>query len=447
MTRSDKPGFGPATAAFVVVSSMVGTGVLTTSGYAVLGVKSNALVLVLWVVGGLIALAGALTLAELSAMLPKSGGEYVILHEAYGPSAAFLAGWVSLLLGFGAPIAATASAAAAYGLAAWGIHDRLAIAALASGAIVVFAAVNAAGNAQASRVQGGITTAKIALLVAFVAAGLAAAGRSRFASIDDWPLGQDGVAPFGAALAALVYVSYAYTGWNAASYLAGEVRDPGRSLPMAILGGTLLVVTLYLGLNLVYALALPVRQVVEIARTSGRDAVEPIAELASKELFGRAWSGRISVAIGVMLLGSLSALMLTGPRVAVAMAEAGHFPNAAARRSRRSGSPLGATIGLSVVSLALLWSGSFEFLVVFSGVGLAGFSLATVAAVFVLRIRQPDRPRPFRVPGYPIIPAFYLLATSALIIASTIEQPLPSLIAALAVLAGLPLAKLLARKE
>ena len=294
MTEPEKPGFGPATAAFVVVSSMVGTGVLTTSGYAVLGVESNALVLVLWGVGGLIALAGALTLAELSAMLPKSGGEYVILHEAYGPAAAFLAGWVSLLLGFAAPIAATASAAAAYGLAAWGIHDRVAITALASVAIVVFAAVNAAGNAHASRVQGGITILKVAMMAAFIAAGIAAAGPSRFDALQDWSRWHQAGAPSGRAWRPWSICAYAYTGWNAASYLAGEIRDPGRSLPLAILGGTTLVVLLYLGMNLVYALALPVDAVLEIARVSGRDAVEPIAELAAAELFGASWSGRIS---------------------------------------------------------------------------------------------------------------------------------------------------------
>jgi APA family basic amino acid/polyamine antiporter len=447
MIDSERPGFGPATAAFVVVSSMVGTGVLTTSGYAVLGVKSNAIVLALWVVGGLIALAGALTLAELSAMLPKSGGEYVILREAYGPPAAFLAGWVSLLLGFAAPIAATASAAAAYGLAAWGIQDRPTINLLASAAIVVFAAVNVAGNAHASRVQGGITIIKIVMMVAFVVAGLAAAGTSRFAAIDDWPRPADGLAPLGGALAALVYVSYAYTGWNAASYLAGEIRDPGRSLPRAILGGTVVVVLLYIGMNLVYALALPVNSVLEIARLHGRDAVAPIAELAAAELFAAAWRGRISAATAVMLLGALSALILTGPRVAVAMAESGQIPQVIGRYSRRSGAPVVATAGLAAASLVLLWSGSFEFLVVFSGVGLAGFSLATVAAVFVLRIRLPNRARPFRVPGFPFVPAFYLVATTALVVASTIEQPLPSIIAALVILAGWPLGWLNARQR
>jgi APA family basic amino acid/polyamine antiporter len=446
MIEPERPGFGTATAAFVVVSSMVGTGVLTTSGYAVLGVRSNAIVLALWVVGGLIALTGALTLAELSAMLPKSGGEYVILREAYGSSPAFLAGWVSLLLGFAAPIAATASAASTYALAAWGIQDRPTINVLASAAIVVFAAINLAGNAHASWVQGGITIVKIVMMAAFVVAGLAAAGTSRLAAIADWPRPADGLVSFGGALAALVYVSYAYTGWNAASYLAGEIRNPGRSLPRAILGGTALVVGLYIGMNLVYALALPVDRVQEIARLHGRDAVAPVAELAAAELFSASWRGRISLATAVMLLGALSALILTGPRVAVAMAENGQFPRVVARCSRRSGAPVVATLGLAAAALILLWSGSFEFLIVFSGVGLAGFSLATVAAVFVLRIRLPGRERPFRVPGYPFVPAFYLVATTALVVASTLEQPLPSLVAGLAILAGLPLAWLADRQ-
>jgi len=436
--RGDE-GFGLGTATFVIVSSMIGVGVLTTSGHTVLKLGSNQLMLALWAVGGAVALCGALSLAEISASLPRSGGEYAIFREAYGPLPAFLAGWVSFQFGFSAPIAAAASAASGYLLAPIALDpgaERLARPALATLAILAFAAIHCSGHARSVRLQGTATLLELGFLVAFVLAGLIA-GRSNWANLDDRP-------PMGGRSAvdllfALIYVSYGYTGWNAASYLAGEVGDAPRRLPRAILLGTALVTLLYLALNAVYALALPARLIRDLAAAGGTGAVEPIAQLAAARLFGPRWADRLSIGVGLILLSTLSAYLLTGPRVTLAMARAGHFPAIAGRISPRTGTPVVATALQAGWALVLLWSGSFEAIVLYAGVGLSLTSIFSVAAVYVLRRRQPGLARPFRVPGYPWVPAVYLGATAALTVAVLAEEPFVATCSFLSILAGWPI--------
>jgi len=441
-------GFGLATATFVIVSSMIGVGVLTTSGHTVLKLGSNQLMLAAWAVGGVVALCGALSLAEVSASLPESGGEYVIYREAYGALPAFLAGWVSFQFGFSAPIAAAASAASGYLLGPMALGppaERLARPALGTLAIVAFAAAHASGRGRSVRLQGVVMGLELGFLLALVAAGLVA-GRSGWGNLDDRPsvLGPRLGGDF---LFALVYVSYGYTGWNAASYLAGEIGDAPRRLPLAILLGTSLVTLLYLGLNVVYALALPAGAIQELARAGGRDAIDPVAQLAAARLFGPRWADRLSVGVGLILLSTLSAYLLTGPRVTFAMARAGHFPAVAGRLSERAGTPVVATALQAGWALVLLWSGSFETIVLYAGVGLSLTSMGSVAAVYVLRATRPDLPRPFRVPGYPWIPAAYLAANIALIAAVATQEPRIAALSLLSVAAGVPVHALTTRRR
>ena len=212
---------------------MIGVGVLTTSGYTVVFVGSNQLMLLLWVLGGLVAVCGALAVAELSAALPRSGGDYVFLYEAYGPLAAFLSGWVSFLIGFGGPIAVAASAAASYLVAPWALEARISgplEGGIATIAILIFAAVHISGGGRTVRVQGGVTVLKLLILGGLAAAGIApgsAAGGAGPRAIDRRRAADLVVAM----TASLVYISYAYTGWNAASYLAGEIERPTKDQP------------------------------------------------------------------------------------------------------------------------------------------------------------------------------------------------------------------------
>jgi len=432
-------------AIFVVVSSMIGVGVLTTSGFTVASVGSNELMLFLWIIGGIVALCGALCVAELAAALPSSGGDYIYLYEAYGPLAAFLTGWVSFLIGFAAPIAASAFASASYLLAPLGLPPttaRLAHQELASVAILSFALIHTSKASHATRAHVSVTLLKLGILCTFLVAGLHA-GWGHWENLADRP--SVNLSTASAMLFSLVYISYAYTGWNAASYIAGEIAEPGRRLPQAILIGTSLVVALYLGLNTVYSLALPAREIQRIAKEQGFDAVAPIAELAAKRLFGSTITATLSVAFGLTLLASLSAYILTGPRVAVAMARAGHFPAIAARLSLRTGAPAVATALQVAWALTLLWLGTFEKILIYASVGLALFSMLSVSTVIVLRRTRPDLHRPFRVPGYPVVPAIFLISTALLTTAVFLERPLPSLYSLLTILAGVPVYYLVRR--
>ncbi len=434
--------FGLPTATFIVIAGMVGAGVLTTSGFTVLEVGSNQWMLLLWIVGGVTAMCGALTLAELSAAIPRTGGDYVYLYEAYGPLPAFLSGWVSFLIGFGVPSAASAYAFSKYILAPFrGLVSAplLAERSLATVAILIFAAIHVSGRRQTAAVQGWITVLKLCALIAFACAGLSI-GWPKFANLADrTPLTGDLLI---ALLSSMIYITYAYTGWNSASYLAGEIREPQRRLPQAIILGTCGVMLLYVALNVVYSLALSagdVRAIVDDpSNHDGRGAIAPIAEIAARRLFGAGWSLPLSIIIGLMLLSTLSAYVLIGPRVVYAMAQAGQFPLIAGRLTRRAATPAVATALQVGVALALLWTGSFESLLVYAGVGLSIFSILAMSSIYVLRWKRPDLPRPFRTPGYPVTPAVYIVSTALVTAATFLKYPKPATIALLSILAGVP---------
>ena len=401
-------GFSPRTAAFLVVSSTVGAGILGTAGYVVNDAGGHAGAILVWAVGGLIAACGALSLAEVSASLPRSGGEFVILSEAYGPLVGFLGGWVSLVFGFIAPIAATGSLAADYLL---GPAGAVAQNAAATVAIAGFALAHAAGRSRTERVQGIATSATIVVLSLFIVAGIWAG----------WPRGGQVARPPSGHLTAvglfvgLVRVSYAYTGWNGVSYVAGEIANPQRVLPRAILTGTAIVIALYLGIVVVIGLAVPASELNLLAKTD-HEALERVGDLAANRLFGPRGAAFIAVSMGLVLLASLSAMILTGPRVAFAMARQGRLPAVFGRVIGRGDSPAAATAAIALFAVVLLWSGGFEAIAFAAGVGLALNSLLTVAAVFVLRWRHPDWPRPFRTPGYPVVPLVFLTLTAAALV-------------------------------
>jgi APA family basic amino acid/polyamine antiporter len=434
--------FGLPTAIFIIVASIVGAGVLTTSGYTVYNVGSNQLMLLLWVIGGVIAACGALALCELTAALPRTGGDYVFLHEAYGPLVAFLSGWVSLLIGFAAPAATAAFGAAKYLVAPLALPGNSAETIqrlIATALVVAFTVIHVSGRRRTARVQGWITTLKLVLLGVLVVVGLAI-GWPHAANLADrppltWPLAVS-------MTFSLIYIGYAYTGWNAASYLAGEFVEPQRQLPRAILLGTGGVVVLYLGLNVVYALALSAGDVKAIvdapSNRMGQDAVAPIAEIAARRLVGPGWSAPLSVAIGLMLLSSLSAYILTGPRVIYAMAAAGQFPAFAGRLTARAQTPAVASWLQTTLALALLWASRLKSLLEYAGIGLSIFSMLAVSAVYVLRWKRPDLHRPFRTPGYPVTPAVFLAGTGLLTLAAFWMRPAVSAWALASILAGVP---------
>jgi APA family basic amino acid/polyamine antiporter len=434
--------FGMPTAIFIVVAGMVGAGILTTSGYTVASIRSNQWMLILWAAGGITAVCAALTLAELTAALPKTGGDYVYLHEAYGPLPAFLSGWVSFLIGFAGPCAAAAFAFAQNIVASIEgggpmviLWERI----LATVAIVIFALIHVSGRRETARAQAWVTLLKLCVLTAFACAGVSIGWPNRANLADLTPVDQKLLANL---MSSMVYVYYAYTGWNSASFLAGEVRHPQRTLPPAILIGTAGVTVLYLALNVVYALAISaadVRAMVDDPSNHiGEEAVAPIALIAAGRLFGTRWSAGFSIVIGLMLLSTMSAYLLIGPRVIFAMARAGQLPKVVSRLTRHSGTPAIATILQVGVALVLLWTGTSQSIIIYASVGLSIFSMLAMSSIYVLRWKRPDLPRPFRTPGYPVTPAVYLITTAVLTVAVFLKQPRISSYALVSIGAGVP---------
>jgi len=424
-------GFGLSTATYVVIASMVGTGILVSPGYMMVTLKNYPVIFGLWALGGLLALCGALCVAELAAALPRAGGEYVYLREAYGPMPAFLSGWTSFFLGFSAPLAVAGYIAALYLLSPFGLADdkaSLVVKITAAAIIIVITLPNLVGHRQSAWTQNLTTLLKLGLFVALVVLAFLF-GEGRMGHISQ---GQSiGQTQLGTAATQLFYVMFAYSGWNAASYLAGEVKNPGRILPRSLLLGAGLVVMLYLALNLVFAYAVPLADV-------GFDNAEQVPQLAIQNLFGLKASSIFSVLLGLAFLATVSAFIITGPRIYYAMAKDGLFPSVAAYVSQKGRVPIYAMIAQSVCAIVILFLTDFQNLYKYAAVGLSVFAMLFIAAVYVLRWRQPDMERPFRVPGYPVVPAIFMVMILFMTVFAFIQWLKPSIYSLGSILVGIP---------
>jgi APA family basic amino acid/polyamine antiporter len=421
---------GLAHATALVVASMVGTGVFTSAGLMLAEVGSPAIVLALWAVAGVLALGGAAVYAELGAMMPRAGGEYVYLSRAFGPGIGFLSGWVALVVGFAAPVAAGALAFGGYLHAiAPAVPVKPAALALVVAATVLHARDVRGGGAA----QTAITAVVVAVIVAFIVGALAgvplgAPGRLIWARLAAGDLPRPAGSRAGGIAVALVYVSYSYFGWNGAAYVAGELREPGRTLPRALVGGAALVTALYLALNAVFLAAAPA------SALAGR--VE-VADVAARALFGARGAAALSALVALALAGSVSALVMTGPRVVQAMAEDGLFFRALARTNAR-GAPAAAIALQGALSVVGVVTAGFEPLLVYAGSTLTLSAAATVAGAFVLRRREPHAPRPHRALAWPASGLAYLALTAFMLVLAARERPVETLagVATLAVGGG-----------
>ena len=412
---------GPWTAALLVVASMVGTGVFTTGGLLVRDLGSPVAVLVAWAVGGVAALSGALAYAELVAALPDNGGEYQLLARIYHPFVGFLAGWVTFVVGFAAPVAASALAFSAYlDAVAPGVPRVPAGLAL----VAVTGVVHAVRVSHGSGFQNVFTAAKIALIVGFVVLGLFAGDPALIVEGATRPVGR---AIFSSSFAVgLVYVSFAYSGWNAAAYVAGEMREPARNVPRALLLGALAVTALYVSLNYVFFVAAPV------SRLSG---VVEVASVASEGLLGDIGSRVASGIIALGLVSTVGAMTMTGPRVYEAMGRT--YPSLRWLTVRRArGGPVVAIALQSGLAALMMLTASFDALLTYTGFVLTLGSAATVAGVFVLRFREPTLARPYRALGHPVTTLVYLALASWMVIASILERPAVALAGAATVALG-----------
>ena len=420
---------GATAATAVVVSSMIGTGVFTTGGLLLRDLGSAAAVLWAWAVGGVLALCGALAYAELGAALPRNGGEYQLLGRIYHPALGFAAGVVSLVVGFSAPLAASALAFGHY-LAA--LVPGLPPAWTGAAIVVLLAAPHALDVRLGGRVQTAATTLEVALVLAFGVAGALLGDPSRL-SVPAPPGPAAGGT--GAFAVALVYVSFAYAGWNGAVYLAGEVRDPSRALPRALLAGTALVCGLYLLVNAVFLAAAPAEEL---------SGVVEVGHVAAVRLLGPGAGRALSALVALALAASLSALLMAGPRVYEAMGRDHPALGFLARRTR-AGGPAVAVALQAGMALAMIATASFGALLVYVGFTLSVLSGLAVAGVVVLRLREPDLPRPYRAFGYPLTPALFVVLSAWMVARALAERP-GSTWAGLATLgAGLVLHRVLGR--
>jgi APA family basic amino acid/polyamine antiporter len=384
---------GLVTATLVVVASMVGTGVFTTTGFLVRDIRSLPAVLVAWLVGGVFALCGALSYAELVAALPRNGGEYQLLGRVFHPAAGFVAGWISLVVGFSAPIAASALACGSYAQA---VVPQLEATLVALLLVVGFSVLHAVHVTLGGGVQNVFAAAKVLLITVFIVAGLMVRFPGHLVADGAPPLLGSMLTP--AFAVGLIFISFSYSGWNGAAYLAGEVRDPARTLPMALIGGTALVTLLYLGLNAVFLAAAPAAEL---------EGVVEVGHVAALRIFGADTGALFSAGIALLLVSSVSAMIMAGPRVYQAMGEDHPRLRLLASRTRHGG-PAAAVALQGMVAVAMVLSSTFEALLTYIGFTLSLSAGLTVAGVLVLRRREPDLDRPYRTWGYPVTPLAFV---------------------------------------
>ncbi|HEX6940919.1 MAG TPA: amino acid permease [Longimicrobiales bacterium] len=412
-------------AAAVLVGSTIGSGIFRVPSTVAGDVGAVGALALLWVAGALVALFGALTLAELAALFPRTGGIYVFLREAYGPVPAFLFGWTELLVIRPSALGAIAMIFAEYVGEFVALTDgqtRL----IAAGAIAALAAANYRSVTWGAAVQNASTAAKVMALVALAGAALV---------FGDGGAGALGSAPSFAPLSwggfgvALIAVMWAYDGWADLTFMAGEVKDPGRTMPRALLGGTLAVVAVYLVVNAAYLYVLPVGEMA---------ASELVAADAARRIFGAVGASLVAALVMLSTFGALNGSMMTGPRIFFAMADDELFFEPVAKVHPRYQTPhvaigLAALLGIGYVSIR-----TFEQLADAFILGIWPFYALAVGAVFLMRRRRPDAERPYRTLGYPVVPAVFLLASIAMLVNSVIEQPVDTGISFGIIVAGIP---------
>jgi len=427
----------------LISGDMIGTGIFIGTGVIAEQVPSPGGVLLVWIFGGLLALAGALSCAELSASLPYAGGDYNYIREAYGKLMGFLSGWSSFLVTFSGAIAFLAvilseymsfffpvlgsknvlfSAAIPY------VSINVTIGTLFSILVVLLiSALHCIGVRQGTVTQNILTVIKIGSLVGIILLGIfiGKGDTAHFSPLFEW----DKIAKSSVFASAFIPAIFAYSGWNAVIYIAGEVKNPERNLPKALLMANLIVIVLYLAINIVYIYGVPVTEMKGAHR---------ISEVATTALFGYPTSAWITALITVSILGALNVVTMLGPRIYYAMARDGVFFKGLSRIHPTFGTPTSAIILQAVWSSILIITGEFGRLFTYVSVIITLFSALTVGSVIVLRYKRPDLKRPYKLWGYPIVPILFIAAHFWIVWGSVTEKPFESLMGLVIVCLGIP---------
>jgi APA family basic amino acid/polyamine antiporter len=441
---------GPTDAAAIIVSNVIGGGILFSPPQVAANVPTPWLFLATWLAGGALAFAGAMAYAELATLRPQAGGEYVYLDAAFGRLAAFLTGWTSFVAGFSGAIAVSAVVFAFYlgrfvpgaasdaPLLAVPIPwipltiSRQTLVALAVIGLMCWIHVRGVGP---GRIVGNVLAAlKVSALVVFIALGLSIGS----GSISNLQASAGTVSPV-SWLLALVPVMFTYSGWNAASYIAEEIREPSRNVPIALASGTIVVVAIYFFLNLLYLYVFPIGT---LAGVKGS-----VLDVIADRLLGARAGDIMGVVSIVSLAASISAMTIAGPRVYYAMARDGVFLASAARVHPRYRTPAASIVAQSVWSGLLVLSGGAGPLIRYTGFAVVLFSGVAVVALFVLRRREPGAPRPFKALGYPVAPGVFAIASFLIVANAIYGDPRPSAAGVLIILAGIPAYLVFARRR
>ena len=432
----------------VMVGIVIGSGIFLTTGIMAKSIPSAGLILLAWLVGGLLTLAGALTYAELGAAMPEAGGQYVYLREAYGPMSGFLFGWILFLVYLTGGIAALALAFAEYTgyffpslgidnfiltldipLLKSTLHYSLSAGQMIGVAVIILLSiVNFIGVGLGKSIQNLFTVIKIGTIAAIIILGFAI-GKGTHPGFSMDPSGMS----FGGIIiglgVSLVAVAWAFDGWNNVNFVAGEIKNPRRNLPLALILGTLGITCLYVLVNYIYLYALSVEETIGVVR---------IAEKATGALFGSSIGTLISALVIVSVFGSLNGSILVGPRVYYAMAKDGLFFRKVAHIHPRFRTP-GFSILIQAIWASLLTLlGTFEQIFTFTMFIAIAFWVAATASVFTLRKKRPDLPRPYKTWGYPFVPAIFIITSCGILLNTLLEKPVEALAGLLLTAVGIP---------
>jgi basic amino acid/polyamine antiporter, APA family len=439
MERATKRFFSVRSATYTVIASMVGTGILTNSGYIISDLKSYGMLLLFWLLGGVVAILGSFAMAEMATAYPQSGGDYNFVSIGFGRGFGAVYGWGMILVGYAAPVALVTYTVANYltsssQIGFWlnslfgGVGEVL-NSIFASILIALFTVAHCLGHSESGKVQAISTQFKLLIFIGIVIGALAG-DCADFSNIYQHIGPSADQARLGGSF---ILVMFAYTGWNAAVYLAGEMEDPVREVPRSLIIGCSLVIVLYLTINVFYATALPIEDVIG----ASADQKGRIALLASERMFGAEAAQVIAILLSLGMLASVSAFMLTGPRILYAMALDGLGPKRLERLHQSRHLPTSAIITQGGLSIILLWSGTFEALLDFTGFGLGLLSLASVGVIFRLHQLNDYQPK-FVRSFYPYGPLIFVAVNAWMLIDGAVSAPWSALYSVLSFAIFLP---------
>jgi basic amino acid/polyamine antiporter, APA family len=436
---------GSFDAAAIIVANVIGGGILFRSPAVAIALPDATWFLLAWFAGGVLAFMGAMAYAELATMRPKAGGEYVYLREAFGPLAGFLTGWTSFVAGFSGAMAASAiflivtlnrfipGIANSTPLLAipipftsnavtFSIHTLM-----ASAVVIIAALIHIRGVGPGRAASNVLTTLKILSLVVFIGFGLTA-GTGSPSNLTE----SAGPVTFTGFLFAFIPVMFTYSGWNAAAYMAEEIRDPGRNVPRSLLMGTLAVIAVYVLLNALYLYVIPIR---ELAGLGGKSVLDVVGD----RLFGERAGDIMAIVASISLAAGINAWTFAGPRVYFAMARDNAFFKSAGRVHPTYKTPAASIVAQAVLTIVLILTGSLDSIANYVGFAITLFAGTAVAAVFVLRAREPNAARPFKAFGYPWTPGLFVLVSAAIVANAFYSDTRASVLGTLIILAGIPL--------